>query len=294
MRATTSLCLLTGLALLTLGCGSDDDTASASDTSEPGQTDGGSSGDDDADASSGAGTGPLVGRTFLSESVTEDGQPRPLVDDTQITLTFDDDANITLNAGCNTLMASVEIEPDRLVVSGVGGTEMGCPDDLMDQDAWLAEVMEADPAYTLDGDRLRLESGATVIELVDREVADPDQPLEGVTWQLTGIVDGAGPDGTVSSLPAGTAATLLIEGGTVTVTNENCNGGRGPAEVDAEAGTVTFGPIITTRMGCLDPQAEVEAAWTAVLQGEVAYEIEAGSLTLTHPDGQGLTASAPE
>jgi heat shock protein HslJ len=291
MRSTTTVLLLAGLALLGVSCGDGDDTASTGDRPDQDgdQPDGETPGDAPA-----TGADALVGRVFLSESVSEDGQARPLVDGTQIRISFEDEGQLGMEAGCNHLFGNVEVTADQLVVDGLGGTAMGCDQPRMDQDTWLVGLMDADPGYSLDGDRLRLESGSTVIELVDREVADPDRPLESTTWQLDGMVQGSGPDATASSVPSGASAGIVVEGGNVTVTNEGCNGGSGSATVDTEAGTITFDGIITTRMACPQPQMQVEEALTTVLQGEVAYTIEARSLTLTHPDGAGLTFRAAE
>lgn len=290
MRSTTTLCLLGGLlALLTVGCGSDDDTATGGT---------GDAGTEPADPGSGA--EGLVGRTFLSESVTDGGQPRELVEGTAITVSFPEDGRISFSAGCNGMGSTVEVEADRLVLGDIEATAMGCDDALHEQDTWVAELIGAEPTYTLDGDRLRLESDGVVVELVDEEVADPDRPLEGTTWQLTGMITGAGPDSATSSSPVGTVATITVENGTVTLTNEGCNGGTGPAEVaaigdgDGATGTITFDGIALTRMGCPDPQSTVEAALTTVLDGEISYEIDAGALTLTHTSGQGLTFESVE
>lgn len=102
------------------------------------------------------GPGSVVGRTFLSESVTRDDEPRPLVEGTRIRLMLHEDGRITASAGCNTLSGSMEVERDRIVVGELSTTEMGCEPALHDQDEWLADVLVADPAYVLDGDRLRL------------------------------------------------------------------------------------------------------------------------------------------
>jgi heat shock protein HslJ len=123
-------------------------------------------------------TGSLAGRTFLSESVTEDGQPRPLVEGTRIELDFSEDGRVTASAGCNFASAPVEVERGRILVGDLATTEMGCARELHDQDEWLAGVLAADPAHVLHGSRLRLEADGVVIGLVDREVAQPDRPLE--------------------------------------------------------------------------------------------------------------------
>ncbi|MGZ4765500.1 MAG: META domain-containing protein, partial [Ilumatobacteraceae bacterium] len=141
----------------------------------------------------------LVGRTFLSGSVTEDSSPKKLVEGTYIRLGFSDDARITASAGCNTMGGPYKIDGERLVVAELSTTEIGCDPARHAQDEWLAEFLARDPAYTLDDDdHLLLRSNGTEIELLDRRVADPDRPLEGTVWQLDGIIDGDA----ASSVPA--------------------------------------------------------------------------------------------
>jgi heat shock protein HslJ len=239
-------------------------------------------GDDDGSA---AGTG-VVGRTFLSESVAEDAAPRPLVDGTRIRLDFSDDGRITASAGCNTLGGDVEIEREQIVVGELSTTEMGCDPPRHAQDEWLADVLSANPAYALDGDRLRLTSNGTTIELTDRRVADPDRPLKGTRWQLDGIIDGDA----VSSVPAPVSATVRFDAGRVAVDVAGCNEGGGDVAITATE--VRVGSLVMTTRGCERPAAEVEAAIVAVLDGTIGYEIEAASLTLTNPNGRGLTLRA--
>ena len=45
-------------------------------------------------------------------------------------------------------------------------------------------------------------------------------------------------------------------------------------------------------MACGEPSATVEAALGTVLDGTITYAIEAGTLTISHPGGQGLTLRA--
>jgi len=165
---------------------------------------------------------------------------------------------------------------------------MGCDPPRHEQDAWLGDFFAAHPTYALDGDQLRLTSGATVVELVDRTTADPDRPLEDTVWQLDSIVAGDA----VSSVPGETPTTLTIVGGNIEIADTGCNGGGGTAEIDAAASELTVGPLIWTMMACGEPSATIEQAFNDVLEGTIAYEIEAGTLTLSHPDGQGLMFKA--
>lgn len=229
-----------------------------------------------------AAPGGLSGRTFLSESVTEDGAPRPLVEGTRIRLAFAG-GRVTASAGCNTMSGEVSVAGGRVTVpGGLAVTEMGCDPPRHAQDEWLAAFLAGGPAYRLAGDRLTLSGAATAVVLVDRRAADPDRPLEGTAWRLDGMVDGD----VVSTVPGRVVATLRFGGGRVTLAVDGCNSGGG--EVEIGPGELRFGVLSTTAMACAPDRAAVEAALVSVLRGTVAYRIEAASLTLTGGGGKGL------
>jgi len=115
--------------------------------------------------------------------------------------------------------------------------------------------------------------GTVRLTLVDKEIATPDQPLEGTSWILDGIVSGDA----VSSVPAGVTAAIQLANGRVDV-NAGCNTGGGTVEVTAD--TLTFGPIGTTRMACEPGAMAVETAVLSVLSSAVGYTIDADVLTL--------------
>ncbi len=70
----------------------------------------------------------------------------------------------------------VEITRDDLRLGTIGGTEIGCSDEFQQQDEWLVEFFGSDPEWSLSGDRLRLSSDATVIELKEAPPADGSGP----------------------------------------------------------------------------------------------------------------------
>jgi heat shock protein HslJ len=129
---------------------------------------GGCLGSDDA---TGQRPGDLVGRSFRSTGVTDSGEQRPLVSDTEITMSVSADAPQELNwsAGCNSFGADVEVTADRLLVGRVGGTLMGCPGALGVQEAMVAALFKADPRWKLTGDELLVTSGDTGIRFAAEE-----------------------------------------------------------------------------------------------------------------------------
>ncbi len=210
----------------------------------------------------------LDGHTYLSTGV----QGVTLVPGTRISLTFKD-GNLQASAGCNSMGGSYTLTGDRLTTAGMFMTEMACQEPRMQQDQWFATFI-AGVKVTQDGNTLTLDDGkVTTLTLLEKEVATPDQPIEGTLWVLDGIVTGD----SVSSVPQGVTASIRIVDGNLEL-NAGCNKGGGPVTVAADA--LTFGPLVLTKMACEGPGAAVEGAMTAVLTGTVPYSIDADSLTL--------------
>ena len=229
----------------------------------------------------------LAGRTFLSTRVAENGDERQLVRGTRIRLSFRDD-EFGADAGCNLLGGGYRLFEGRLEVGQLSTTEMGCDPARHEQDEWLAAFLGTRPLVTLDGPNLKLQTGATTIELLDREVAQPDRPLVGTTWLLDGLVSGEA----VSSVPAGVQASLVIQPGGGVMLQAGCN--QGSAQAAVGEGTVELSGIALTRMACPGPQSDVERAVLEVLgAGPLQYEIEAGRLTLNAGE-QGLVFRAEQ
>ncbi|MDZ5620173.1 META domain-containing protein [Nocardioides sp. HM23] len=155
------LTLLAATALLAVtlaGCGDEEPTTMA----------------DDAPAA--LSSDDLDGRAF--SSVRVDGHQ--LVGDTRVRLGFSGE-EVRAEAGCNHLFGTVAIDGGTLTASNMGGTEMGCPDGLHDQDSWLAAFLSAGPEAVLVDDTLTLSKDGVVIELVeldlpDAPTGDPDEP----------------------------------------------------------------------------------------------------------------------
>jgi len=230
------------------------------------------------------GAGPsLDGRTFLSTSVTDGGAPFDLVPETQIRLSFTD-GQIGASAGCNTIGGTYRVEGGVLIFEGGGMTEMGCDPDRHAQDDWLSGLLGSRPMISLAANELTITAGGTVVELLDREIADPDLPLAGTLWTVESVISGDA----VSSIPAGATATILFgEDGRVEL-NAGCNSGSGRFEVSGE--TLRLVDVAVTDMACPGAAGELEAIVLPILGAEaLSYAIEAGSLTLmAGDDGLGL------
>jgi heat shock protein HslJ len=178
------------------------------------------------------------------------------VSGTKIRLSFSD-GNVGVSAGCNSMSGTYDLVGGKLVVGQMMSTEIGCPSDLADQDKWLSDFLATKPTVELDGNDLMLTSADTEITFLDREQAEPDQPLTGITWGLTTLIDG----NAASSIPVGMNVTVLFDkDGTFTFT-DGCNSGGGQYATNGDK--ITFSQVVTTDMAC-DTTPEHSAVTTAV------------------------------
>lgn len=220
----------------------------------------------------------LEGRTFISTGV----EGRALVAGSTVRVAFGN-GTVQASAGCNSMSGAYRIDGGRLVAGQLATTEMACDPALMEQDRWLADLLNG-ATVGLDGDTLTLTKGTTRLTLLDREVADPDRPLIGTRWVVDGLVSG----GAVASVPAGVVAALTFADDRVDV-EAGCNTGGGSVRVSET--TIEVGPIALTKMACEPARMAVEQAVVTVLSGTIRYAIEAAMLTLD-AGGVGLTLRA--
>ena len=227
----------------------------------------------------GADTGltDLQGRSFRSVSLV-DRADKPLQPGTRVILSFTEDS-VSGSAGCNSIGSTATVADGRLVVRGaVGGTEAGCGKRQY-HDEWISDLLTSRPQLELDGDRLTLTSGGTVVELQDSESADPDEPLVGTLWTLESVQDGSGPDGTASSVPAGVTSMLKFREDGAVRSEPGCNSGGGRYKVDGDR--MTLGPLVHTEISCGDTAMQIESAVLGALTGTVTWSVEGSRLRLT-------------
>jgi heat shock protein HslJ len=234
----------------------------------------------------GGGTALPAGRTFIGTAVTEAGKPRPLVPGTRIEFQVFDERRIGMRAGCNSVGGDARLDGGRLRVGGLSTTEIGCDPALHAQDRWLADFVQAGPAWRLAGDELTLTHDDVEIRLTDREIAEPDLALTGTKWVVDTILTGSGTDQSASSVPAGVEAHLTFGADGSVRGSTGCNALTAQATVAGDQ--ITVSDPVTTRMACDGPAGELERIMLTLLGQPVTYRTDADRLTLTGPDGAGL------
>jgi heat shock protein HslJ len=182
-------------------------------------------------------------------------------------------------AACNSYGGSVSLDGDRLTFDdGLAVTEMACLDEaVMALEGAYLGAFQAAERVELRGARLVLTGPDT--ELVYDEVpAEPDADLVGTVWQLEALIDGLGPDGSVSSVVGEPTLELTPDGEVQGDTG--CNTFSGSYELDGA--TLTLGPLTTTRMACGGPKGAQEEQVLSVLEaGSLEIAIDGAILRLT-------------
>jgi heat shock protein HslJ len=258
MMRTLTL-LLTVLALLAAGCG---------------------------EAGTGAGEGALDldGDWVLVEGTGPDGDI-PIADGQPPTLTIDGDR--WGGTVCNSYGATAQVDGDRVRLDDLAWTEMWCEDeDLMASESAYLAAFPAVADVERAGERLVLRGSD--LELVYDPVApEPDADLEGTTWRLDALVEGADPDGTVSSVLG--EATLALDG-------DHLGGHTGcntfGASYEVEDDRLLVGDVGQTLIGCEEALQRQEAHVIGVLEADPSFLVEGSRLELTAADGRGLVYRA--
>lgn len=90
-----------------------------------------------------------------------------------------------------------------------------------------------------------------------------------------------------------TAPTLTFRNEKESGGNASCNSFGG--EYEARDGKLTFGPLMSTLMACLEPGVmEQEAAYLAALQSAVSYRVEGGKLLISDASGALVLVFGPQ
>lgn len=219
----------------------------------------------------------VEGRTFQSVLVIQNGQPRPLLPGTVIRLRIAD-GGLRAHAGGNLVSGRVDIEQTRLAVTGLRASDLSYAPDQHAQDTWLSQFLATGPAWTHDGDELRLRAGGTEIRLAGQP--ETDRPLLRTYWLLESTSQPGGPP-----TRARVHAHLVFDDGEV-------NGGLACNWIGGWAtmgdGTIAVDGLGTTKRMCREEDVLLEIAIFAVLQDEVAFDLGPDRLDLTGADGRRL------
>lgn len=217
--------------------------------------------------------------TFISGDV----KGRSLVENTVIDLTLEQ-SRLSVYAGCNTMFGGYVFADGILRVEApMASTQIGCPEDLSEQDQWLAGWLGVgvkisvinETSFTLDGGGVKVTF-----------VLPQDASLVDAMWTLNSIIYGGSMDGAVAGVPLGVPPIEIAFGddGTLVVSGECVNGSGRTSVVDGFVETIILEDVelvVDTGVGCGGETEEVSRGVVEVLSsGELSIVVDRSSLTL--------------
>jgi heat shock protein HslJ len=216
----------------------------------------------------------LDGMQFLLERA-EGFTPVP---DTRVHLGFHG-RELGISAGCNSQQGPYRVDAGRLIVEGLSSNLIGCFGPRGEQDTWLASFFASHPRITRDADRLTLTGESATLVFLDRELADPDQPLAGPAWIMdTQIMNDAVSTGSSGAGMKDVWPTLTFRDDGIVEIFTTCGTGR--ANYTSSADEIVFSNVAYEEQGCSAPNALHTLVKQVIADGLASFEIEARSLTI--------------
>lgn len=229
----------------------------------------------------------LDGRTFVASSWTVDDRSVKAAAGTHLALSVAGD-RLSANAGCNDMSGAAVVTNGRLSVGDLMSTEMACADAIMRQEQWYAALLSGEPSLSIDGSSVMLSDGRSTVVLQQQQ-APPDAALVGTRWRITSLVEGAGADASVSSVPVGAQVWLELSPDGRLTASTGCRSLDG--SYDVRGGRLDVDLSLYEQFRCLGPTGAVDDHVLPTLGGDPTYSIDGDQLTL-RTDDLGLVLTA--
>ncbi len=235
----------------------------------------------------------LAGTRWVATAMFLGGAPVAFVPNVQPTIDFTDDGrSFSGSTGCNSIFGDYTVGGGTIAFGGIGQTEMACEEPLMRQEANVVRVLQDASVYSVENGILTIgRLGGSALQFQDRALAFPDAELTGTQWIGDTVITGQA----ASTLVPGSAITLVIDAAASEARgNLSCNSYT--ASVEWDRARLIVGQVSFTEMACLDEGImEQEQFVLSIMQGELQVDIDGDRLTLTAPNGSGISfrADAP-
>jgi heat shock protein HslJ len=228
----------------------------------------------------------LLGRTFVSVSATEGGEPYPLAAGTRLVLTFKLDRWFQADAGCNEFGGRLARESEQTLVVEQGemhSTMMDCPERRA-QEEWFSRLLGDEPTVVLGGGRLVLTAGDRRVEFVEGDV-DAARHLIGRTWTVEWVIV----DPSKSPVTPVHPATMVFTESAFRISS-HCEEGLGT--IEWSRGTVRVGGWRREGFPCDGQQNEPDVV-AALETGLFLLEVSESHATLRNASGRGVVLRGP-
>ena len=107
----------------------------------------------------------LEDKTWVLESYGEPDSLNTVLEDTEITATFDStEGKVTGSAGCNHYFGDYEVSGNELSFPGpIASTEMWCGEEIGEQERQYLNTLSDAESYKIEGDKLTINCGQQVL-----------------------------------------------------------------------------------------------------------------------------------
>lgn len=232
----------------------------------------------------------LAGTRWVATQMFLGGAPVAFVPNAEPTIDFNDDGrSFGGSTGCNSFFGEYQIGGGTISFGGMGQTEMACEEPLMTQESNVMNVFADAGIYTIENGILTIgQLGGSALQFEDRAVAFPDAELTGTQWIADTVITGQA----AATLAPGSEVTLFIDPAASEARGlASCN--NFTASVEWGRTQLTFGQTSVTEKACIgEGIMEQENLVLSILSGELQVDIDGERLTLTSPDGLGLSFRA--
>ncbi len=218
----------------------------------------------------------ITGAWVLEEGIVRD-DPTPILDGHRITLTVEGPVVGGVSA-CNHYGGRIRITGDQIRFSAIGGTEMGCLEDVMAAEALYLSALGLVETVAREGDRLSLSGPAADLRFGLLSPV-PQAALVDTEWSLESLVHGDA----VSSVAAPSTLRLGSDG--------SLRGSTGCRELTGRyviAGDTIQSVEMAADGECDRGLSEQDSHVISVLEGPYTAHVEGETLTLTGSGNEGL------
>jgi heat shock protein HslJ len=200
--------------------------------------------------------------------------------DTAITANFAEDGTVGGSDGCNVYNATYQVDGNNITITPGISTLMACVEPVMNQATEYLTALESAATYQIQGDTMELrDSGDNAVA----SFAAQPTSLAGTSWDVIGYNNGRE---AVVSVIIGTELTAMFGADGSLTGSAGCNNYTGSYESDGD-GSISVGPLATTRMMCSDPEGimEQEQEYLAALQSAATYRMDGTTMEMRTAEG---------
>ncbi len=194
---------------------------------------------------------------------------------------------VSFHAGCNGHTGEFSLDGDVLTLSSMYATEIGCSEDLMEQDMWLADLFMSGPTLEHNADQVIVTGNGATLTFIDEDIAIPDQPLSGITWIVDTYIDGE----IASAYNLDEPVTMEFSDDGQFEIHTGCNGMGGTYSTSGD--DISFALEDMSLIGCNDPLNTIEEHLLSVLSDSASFNIDGNRLTVQGSE-KGISAFAEE